>query len=81
MIAKGCPRCRSVSNIAHSTLPLTQRDWGDMKCMWCGYLFHSSQLANIEVPGPPPPPKEPGRPRKTDPSPFWFDSFEPDPNG
>jgi hypothetical protein len=75
MIAKGCPRCRSVSNVAHSTLPMTQRDWGDLKCNWCGYLFHTSELVEVEVPGPPPPPKEP-RPRKTDPSPFWFDSFE-----
>jgi hypothetical protein len=69
MLVNCCPRCQSVARIG----PSANHDYamkGGMRCHWCGYSFHSSEMGRVEVPGPEP---EPKRREKPDPSPFLFD--------
>ena len=72
MIAPACPRCGSVSNIARATLPASGRDKGQVKCGWCGWLGHETELDHTIMAGPEPEPRT-KREKARDDDPFLFD--------
>jgi hypothetical protein len=69
MFVKGCPRCRSVSNVKPA-LSAGYAEKGGKRCDWCGFTFHVSELVDVWVPGQ----AEPKKKEQIDPEPYWFDS-------